>query len=161
MIDLAELAGSLLDLSVEVLATASEGEEPQARPAPPARFVGHGRITWDCELLAVHIVNVKPKVIDPRNESCAVVPEASLMVTLLQCIPTLRDKKLPTPAEMDASFRQLAVDGRALYAGLLRAWVEGSWPEALPCHMVKWDQLEPLPPDGALAGWRIGVRVQV
>ena len=161
MIDLAELAGSLLDLGVQVLEEAG-ADDPPARPAPAQRFVGHGSITWDCELLAVHVPRVAPKVIDPRNEACAVVPEAMLHVTLLQCVPKLGPQgQPPTPAEIDESSRQLLVDGRALYGGLLRAWTTRAWPANRDCSMVKWGQLEPLPASGGLGGWRIDLKVQV
>lgn len=161
MIDLADLAGSLLQASIDVLDEAST-QDPAARPAPASRFVGHGTITWDCELLAVHVAKVAPKVVDPRNEACAVVPEALLMVTLLQCMPKLGPKgEPPSAAEIDASGRQLLVDGRALYGGLLRLWSTKVWPDGLACHLVKWGQLEPLPASGGLGGWRIDVRVQV
>lgn len=161
MIDLADLAGSLLDEAVAALAAGAEGD-PAARPAPERRIVGHGTITWDCELLAVHVVKVAPKVVDPRNEACAVVPEATLMVTLLQCMPKLGPQGQPPSAEeIDAAGRQMLIDGRALYGGLLRAWTTGAWPDGLPCHQVKWGQLEPLAASGGLGGWRIDLRAQV
>lgn len=163
MIGLDALAGDLLDAAVDALLTGS-AEDPAARPAPERRYVSHGPVvTVDCELLAVNLVKVAPKVVDPRNEPCAIVPEATLMVTLVNCWPKLGDRgQLPAAAEIDEAARQHLVDGRALYGGLTRAWVDGEWPGGgRPCGFVKWGQLEPLAPSGGFAGWRIDVRVQV
>lgn len=133
-----------------------------ADPPPESQFVAQGTVAWDCDLLAVHLVRLEPKLLDPRAERCAIVHMARVAVTLLRCVPKVDDNgQPPSPAEMDTANRQLAVDGWALWKGLTRAWADGSWPIGIPCKNVKWGGLEPLAPSGGLAGWRVEATVQL
>ncbi len=147
------------DLLMEaVSALAADG----ASPAPERRYVAHGTVTWDCELLAVNIVRVLPKLVDPRAQSCAVMHEVTYAVTLLRCYPMPSDRGQPPSADdLTDAGRDLATDGQALWKGLTRAWADGSWPVGIPCSKVTWGGLEPLAPSGGLAGWRVTVTVRM
>lgn len=152
-----DLLDDLLVEAVTSLSTTEGADDP-----PERQYVSHGTVTWDCDLLAVHLVRVAPKLLDPRAERCAIVHMASIAVTLLRCIPKPDDRgNPPSPDELDEANRQLAVDGWALWKGLTRAWAEGSWPSGVPCKNVKWGGLEPLAPSGGLAGWRVEATVQL
>lgn len=153
--DLRGLLDDLLAEAVTALAAAGSG------PAPDRQLVAHGSATADCELLAVHLLHVRPQVLDPRSQRCAVVHIASMAVTLLRCYPMVSDRGVPPSAQdLTDAGRALAVDGQALWKGLTRAWAEGSWPVGIPCSRVTWGALEPIAPSGGFAGWRIEVAVQ-
>lgn len=145
-------------LAVAVAALAADG----ASPAPDRQYIAHGAVTWDCELLAVNVVRILPKITDPRLQPCAVLHLVTYAVTLLRCYPVPTDQgNPPSASDLTDAGRNLATDGQALWKGLTRAWVEGEWPVGIPCSRVTWDGLEPLAPSGGLAGWRVAVTVQM
>lgn len=153
-----DLQGLLDDLLAEAVSVVNAAG---SEPAPDRQLVAHGSATADCELLAVHLLHVRPQVIDPRSQRCAVVHIASMAVTLLRCYPMVSDRGVPPTADaLTVAGRALAVDGQALWKGLTRAWAEGAWPVGIPCSRVTWGALEPIAPSGGFAGWRIEVAVQ-
>jgi hypothetical protein len=154
-VDVPGLLDGLLAEAVNALTLAD-------REVPDRQLVAHGSVTFDCELLAVHLIHMRPKVADPRVERCAILHHATMQVTLLRCYPMVNDQGTPPSAvTLTAAGRGLAADGQALWKGLTRAWVEGSWPEGIPCSRVTWGVLEPIPPGGGLAGWRLEVAVRL
>jgi hypothetical protein len=82
-------------------------------------------------------------------------------LTLLRCIPTVDGDGLPSAADLDEAYRQLAVDGWAMWKHLTRQVVEGNWPEGVRCKDVTFSNLEPLAPSGGYAGWRIEIDVRL
>ncbi len=151
-----DLLDDLLAEAVTALATTG------ASAAPERRYVAHGSVTWDCPLLATHLVRVTPKVLDTRLEKCGIVHDARLAVVLLRCYPVPSDSGTPpSAAELTDAGRDLATDGQALWKGLTRAWVEGSFPTGIPCSRVTWGSLEPLAPSGGYAGWRVELSVRL
>lgn len=148
--DVAEILDELLDEAVAALDT-TEG----AADAPTRRYISHSEPAWDCEQLTVHVVSVTPKPVDPRGDSCVLIPVARVAVTLIRCVTALEDEGFPDAAILQEENRQLAVDGPALFKYLTRQWATGVWPSGLPCRAVKWRALEPKPPAGGFAGWRV------
>lgn len=155
--------GAIRDLLDDLLAEAVNAiTATGASPAPERQLVSHGSVTWDCDLVAVHLLHVRPKVLDTRTERCAVIHVATLAVTLLRCYPKVDDRGTPPTAEaLTNAGQDLATDGQALWKGLTRAWAEGSWPVGIPCSRVTWGVLEPLAPSGGFAGWRVEVSVRL
>lgn len=154
-----DLAGFLDDLLAEAVTAITVAG---AEPPPERQYVAHGAVTWDCELLTVHLLHVRPKLVDPRSERCAILHVATMQVTLLRCHPAVDDRGTPPTAEaLSIAGRALAVDGQALWKGLTRAWAEGAWPVNIPCSAVTWGVLEPLAPSGGFAGWRVEVAVRL
>lgn len=154
---------SLLD---DVLAEAETAlaANPEADDAPERSLVVHGQPhAVDCEQLTVHLVRVLPRLLDdPRQGRCTIAHQANIEVRLWRCWPTGTDHDpIPSADKIETAARQLAADAWALWKGLTRAWVEGSWPAGVPCKQVKWGTLEPLPPQGGYAGWRLDVTVQL
>lgn len=146
----AEILDELLDEAVAALDTTEEAED-----APTRRFISHSEPAYDCEQLTVHLVSVTPKPVDPRGDSCVLIPVARVAVTLLRCVTALEDEGIPDHDTLQAENRQLAVDGPALFRYLTRQWATGAWPSGLPCRSVRWRALEPKAPAGGYAGWRV------
>ncbi len=133
-----------------------------ASPPPERQYVAHGSVTADCELLAVNLVRVVPKLLDSRVERCAVLHQANIAVVLYRCYPVVSDSGTPpSAADLSTAGRNLALDGQALWKGLTRSWAEGSWPPGIACGAVTWGGLEPIAPLGGFAGWRLTVTVQL
>lgn len=156
--------GTVRDQLVELLDEANSALELyEGAEAPPERsYVAQGAVAWDCDQLTVHLVRIRPKLLDSRSAACAVVLVATYAVTLLRCVPGPDDNGNPPSAdELNVANQQLAVDGEALLKSLTRAWAQGSWPAGVPCRRVEWGALEPLAPSGKLAGWRLEVSVQL
>lgn len=150
------LLDDLLDVAEAAIA------ENGASPSPERRIVAHGSVAHDCELLAVHLVFVRPKVIDPRSERCGILHVATVVATLVRCYPTVGERgKPPTAAALTEAGRDLATDGQALWKGLTRAWALGEWPVGIPCSAVTWGALEPIAPLGGFAGWRVEASVRL
>lgn len=154
-----DLAALLDDLLLEaVTAITAAG----ASPPPERQYVAHGAVAWDCEQVSVHLLHLRPKLVDPRSERCAILHVATMQVTLLRCHPTAGDRGTPpTAAVLTEAGHNLAVDGQALWKGLTRAWAQGAWPVGIPCSAVTWGVLEPLAPSGGYAGWRVEVAVRL
>lgn len=162
---LANTDAAVRDLLDDLLleAISALGANPEAEDAPERRYVAHGLPVADCDQLTVHLVRLVPRLLeDPRQGRCTILHQAVMETRLWRCWPT-GTEKVPTPsaAVIGDAARQLAADGWALWKGLTRAWVEGAWPEGVPCKQVKWGTLEPLTPQGGLAGWRLDVTVQL
>lgn len=153
---LADLLGSLLDEGVDAL-----GSTAGAVAAPERRYVAHGAVTWDCEQLTSHLVRLTPKFVDPKLASCTILHVPRIALTLLRCIPTVEAGGLPSATDLDEAYRQLAVDGWAMWKHLTRGVVEGTWPEGVKCKDVSFQALEPLAPSGGYAGWRIEIDVRL
>lgn len=155
--------GAVRDLLDDLLAEAVTALTATGSSPPPDRqYVAHGSVTHDCDLLAVHLLHLRPKVVDPRSERCAIMHVATMAVTLVRCYPKVDDRGTPPKAaELTVAGRALAVDGQALWKGLTRAWAEGAWPVGIPCSRVTWGVLEPLAPSGGFAGWRLEVSVRL
>lgn len=152
----------LLDELLEEAITALEANVEADTP-PDRTYVAHGLPVADCDQLTVHLVRLQPRLLeDVRQGRCSVLHQAVMEVRLWRCWPIGNDKEpVPSADTLGSAARQLAADGWAMWKGLTRAWVEGSWPAGVPCKQVKWGTLEPLPPQGALAGWRLDVTVQL
>lgn len=152
-----DLLVDLLGEAVNAMVTTEGASDP-----PERQYVAHGAVAWDCEQLTTHLLRLRPKVLDSRSERCAIVHDATVVVTLIRCHPTGTEKKpIPSADDLDEAGRQLAIDGQALWKGLTRAWAEGTWPAGIPCSRVTWGSLEPLAPSGGYAGWRVEASVRL
>lgn len=133
---------------------------------PPERqYVAHGRFAFDCELVAVHLVRLtldRPA----SGGGCVVLPTAVLAVTVVRCYPKAGDDDTPIPeasAINDAAL-VLAVDAATLAGGVADAWAAGAlFPTAgIGCARVDINPgVEPLGPDGGLAGNRVSMTVRL
>lgn len=161
---LRSLTDDLLDAAVFVLTPSGDPYVDDQRTAPPAmQYVAHGlNFAWDCELVAASIVAVRME--RQAGHGCAVIPVATLAVTLLRCYPKAGDggDNVPSSDEINAAARVLAVDAGALAGGLVDAWADGSLFAAVPCSAVTIiPGIEPLGPAGGLAGWRVTLEVRL
>lgn len=151
---LARLLGTALDVSVAAL------EEPATDAGPPARrYVSHGAPAADCEQLAVYALPIR--LLPGPGPGCALIPVVPFAVVLHRCVSAVADGPQPGPPPaqtLDEEARELAVDGWALWRGILAARRAGEFtPDA---GSVSVGPLEALPPNGGIAGWRLNVEVQ-
>lgn len=162
------LVRSLLD---DLLATAVAALTPDPldnddpRTAPPDRqLVAHGDFAWDCELVAVRLDRLGLDRPPGQPNTCAVVPVATVSATVLRCYPKAGDggEEIPSAEAIDTAARVLAVDAAALADGIATSWADGSLFDPVPCSRVTIvPGVEPLGPDGGLAGWRVTLDVRL
>jgi hypothetical protein len=146
------LAADLLAASLAGLAVARTGN-----PEPDRVYISHNSPAWDeCSgdgQLSVWIgpiVHTQVAV----GSVCQIRASAPLCVTLLRCVPTMRDDgSPPTSAELTASADGLNRDVWSLLTELY------DYVAALGCDIVDVGSAEPLGPDGGLAGWRVCIDV--
>lgn len=143
---IADLLSDLLSTAVGLLTT------------PPERqLVVHGDdFAHDCEMLAVHVSSIGFGTIAPPNggRSCIVVPSVTLVVTLLRCWPTITTDGAPTAEAITTAAVALADDGSALALGFANC--DGLFPsvDQVSCDDVSFvPGLDPIAPEGGLAGW--------
>lgn len=154
---LANLVDQLLAAAVAAL------EPPNTEAGPPTRqFTSHTEPAEDCSQIAAYW---KPLTALPQGVPCVYVPIAPLVVELHRCVTPFTDRsgnpKVPAPAVLSAEARSLAVDGWALYKGILAACRAGTLFEGVNCRNVTVGALEPIAPTGGMAGVRLTVTVQV
>jgi len=152
---LADLAGSLLTTAA---ASLTQG-------APARMYVSQGEPPFDCEQITVHVVRVRPKLLNPTDASkCMVIWTAALMVVLLRCALTPDEAgNIPSAVALQTQNMALAVDGWDLASGLSAAWGAGTWPGGLPGRNVTFGSVEPFTPpiQGGLTGWRQTVEAEM
>lgn len=111
--------GRLSDALDDVLAAAAA-----CLTDPPAlRFVSHGAPAVGCELLAVHCEEVRTVPLDQPADIPAAAGQprvrvASIVATLARPVCATAN---PSVEQLDTDGHDLAVDGWALYAGLVAA----------------------------------------
>lgn len=137
--------------------------------APPElQGVRHGEFAHDCEMLVVHCPRVTFDALGPPVGNVlrtAVIPAVDLTVTLLRCWPSAEAGSVAPPAaEITAAAKTLADDGAELIGGLAAKWADGS---LFPTAGLNADDvtlvpgLEPVGPEGKLAGWTFTLSVLV
>lgn len=147
----------VLTLAEGTLAEAAEAlnTTDEAMDAPARQYVSHSEPAWDCEQLTVHVPRVQPQLVDRRgDDTCAVRLVATLVVTLVRCLPSAESES-PSAEQLNTDYSQLLVDGYTMLKHLTRQWATGMWPEGTLCSAVKWRNMEPRGPGGGYAGWRI------
>lgn len=147
-----------------ILETLAEDILTEARLAlafAPARyFVSHGEPAWDCGMLTVHLLRLRPKLfLDPTSGRCMDVPVAVWRVSLLDCVLTVDGKgKPPKAADMNAQGLRLVGEGWRLRKALTAACKAGAFG---PCQNVSVLPLEPFSPQGGLAGWYVDIEIEL
>lgn len=128
--------------------------------APDCLRISHGEPTWDCEGLFVS-GQIRPEF----SAKCALMSHAQICVQLLRCVTPLKEASTAGAAVPDCDLladeaEGLAVDGWALWTGLVAQWKAGTLFGTAPltdlgCEQIRWGDLVPLRPQGGLAGWRM------
>lgn len=136
-------------------------------PIPPLVFVGSGEIAWDGPLLAIHLVNMppgepnqpigNPRVADEYNFNTA------LFVTLLRQVasigPNSARSRTPSAKVMNAQGKASFNDAAALVLAAVEIF--GAYQATTPGEGFRIVTVEPLGPQGGLAGSRLRVDVKV
>lgn len=151
---IADLADSLLTTAVATL----------TQPAPDRQYVSQGEPPMDCAQVTVHLVRLRPKLLDPGSGKCMLVWVAGFQIVLVRCALTPTDDgSLPSGTELHAQNMALAEDGWDLASGLSAAWAAGNWPGEGRCQAVTFGPLEPFTPpvQGGLTGWRMTIEVEL
>ena len=176
VLDLANLAGALLDEAAEILDAAASPS--LGVPGAPARQVlSVGPPAFDsCDQLAVS-VNPSVRVAITGDQAELVVGDkchgmtlAGLRLWLTGCTPgPSRDGSPPTPEALNAASTRLYAQGWALWCGLRNRLHDGSLfsafyagltpPTLRPVVIVL--ALTPVPASGGYAGWTIDVVPQL
>ena len=154
---LANLVDDLLAAAVAAL------EPPNTEAGAPARqFTSHTEPSEDCSQIAAFW---RPVTALPQGVPCVYVPVAPLVVELHRCVTAFTDRngnpKIPDPAVLSEEARSLAIDGWALYKGILGQCSAGTLFPGVNCRNVTVGALEPIPPTGSMAGVRLTVNVKV
>lgn len=165
---LSSIADQLLDHATDALDQAEVVEAVSAlnaySPGAPDRvFVSHGEPASDCGQLTVHMTSVAPQSIGAASiERCAVVPQARFCVRLQRCVTAVDEATIiPGTAVLNAEAMALLIEGWALWKYLTRLWATGALLDGIACKNLTWGTLEPLGPEGGLAGWQVCATVQV
>lgn len=157
----------LYDLAHELLTTING----LLNPAIPRAFVAFGdptKTAWDCNQLSV---NVSPIISDQggtgqrkvnlaaEKKTCSVVPKATFHVLLLKCVKVVGAQggqrgAPPRGTDLNTEAKALYTVGWQLWHGVTSAWVQGALWNEVSCDYVAFEKLEPVGPDGGLAGWK-------
>lgn len=152
-VDATRLRTALDDLLVAAVACLDD--------PPDRRYVSHGQPAVDCELLTVHAAGVRSVALEqpadlPVPAGQPRVRVVTAVVTIWRAVCSAMD---PTAEQLNVDGRRLAVDGWALFAGLLQRTAVGDI----------WTGTSPLPkagnvllaeaPDvaGGYGGWTVTV----
>lgn len=124
---------------------------------PPARqLIGHGAFAHDCEMVGVRLATITFETADlgAGSPGCAVVPVIPLQLVVLRCWPTVDSGGIPDAAEITAASLTLADDAVAVTGALLDLWRAGTlFPTVgVHCSRVEFGPLEPIDPEGGIAG---------
>lgn len=160
-----DLAGELLGFAAAALDTITPG-------APDRQYVAMSAPVLDCEQLTVHVYQVGEGATDPgdsplsRFERAVKFPrlDLSFMVLTLarDCYPGPTGANLtkpPSVADLNAAALSIMRDGWLLWNSIPAALRAGElWGS---CHFTGWEPLLPIPPSGKIAGWTMGLQVQI
>lgn len=174
VLDLANLAGSLLDEAAAVLDAAAS---PSVPGAPARQVFVVGRPAFEaCDQLAVSVnPNVRVAVTGDQAEllvgrACHNLTLAGLRLWLTACVPvSIRDGSAPKPEAINAASTRLYGQGWALWCGLrnrlhdgtlLAAFYGGLTPPMRQATVIV-QALTPIDAQGGVAGWTIDVLAQL
>lgn len=160
---LADVAEALLQAALAGLAAATTGHAP-----PDVVYVEHdsplvlGRACGD-GILTVHLELVRhvPTEDDNFRQSCQVLPTPTWVITLLRCVPGLREgvnAPLPPVDDLDAAYKDLLVDLWALLTELYDRLANDTLIPGLDdsCDFTI-GEASLIGPEGRVAGWEIRV----
>jgi len=155
--DLHLLCQELLEAATDALDTIPNFE-PGLAGAPARTFLSPGDPALDCcDQLTVNVTS--STFIAPVQGPLAKAPDRingpTLVVTATRCIPTGEE---PPIADMEAAAEQINADGWALWNHLFNLWRS----EMLftLCGVLSMN-LQPMPPSGGCAGWRLIVQTNL
>lgn len=131
---------------------------------PDRQFVAHGDHAHDCEMVATRLLTIRTESIEGARgmRGGPVIPIVSLRVLVLRCYPTVDGDGTPAADALTAASLTLADDAVDLSGGLLDRWEAGTlFPTAgIHADRVEVGLVEPVAPEGGLAGLRIDVDVR-
>lgn len=163
--DLYDTASALLDFCTVALDELAVG-------APDRRFVSIGYPAIDCPTLGVYVFPVTPGPFAPtsspgdafrQGHPAPVLDMVTYQVQIWRCWPSTADgkaiAKAPNPADYDAASRILMTDGWQLWNSLREGFNLGLL--GGPCKLIRVDQMQPIQPDGGMAGMSVIVTAQL
>jgi len=141
-------------------------------PPPERLYVSHGPPPWDAGLddsgcrsqLTVGVDRVRSSVQPTLNQllpqgSKQTVPVADIELTLLRCAVTMTGREIPGASILDDEAQQLAMEGQALWGGLVTASMDGTLFPNMYTGQFIWRGMEAVGPNGGLAGWKMTLEV--
>lgn len=165
--DLYDLAEELLDFCVVAL-----DELPAL--APERRYVCSGLPAIDCEQLTVNVFQVGEASTVPQETVMDTFRRANpyprlnivfLVITIQrECYPgpTLgASPTTPEVADLAAASRLLYADAWQLWNAVKAGLEDGELFTRAGCRFVGWQPLQPLGPEGNMAGWTFPLQVQL
>lgn len=168
------VADTLLDAAADALVAATTGHA-----APTSEYVGHGPPTGDycCDNGEI---SVWLDTNDPEDAGlastvasagsipqvgCALLQEATFVVSLRRCWPTGKDAAAPASTEVDAAAGMLLID---LWALLTELWDRAKAGTLLPAAAgqdntkdARLGSATMIEPQGGCAGWDVRVHVRL
>lgn len=163
--DLYDAASALLDFCTVALEQLPAG-------APERRFVSVGYPAIDCPTLGVWILPVSPGPFAPstspgdpfrQGHPGPVLDLVTYQIQVWRCWPSTADgkaaPKAPKPADYDTATEILYTDAWQLWNSIREGVNLGLL--GGPCKMARVDQIQPLQPDGGLAGVALIATVQL
>lgn len=167
-------APSLYDLAKELLDFCVVALDELPAGAPARRYVAVGLPALDCEQLTVHAFQVGEADTAPRETTMDLLrrghPYARLNLAFLvitiarECYPgpTAMNMQVPEPptvVDLVAASETIYADGWQLWNAVPTALRDGALFSA--CRFVGWQPMQPLGPEGGMAGWTMPIQVQI
>lgn len=164
-------ATSLYDLAKELLDFCVVALDELAAGAPARRYVAFGLPALDCEQLTTHVFQVGEAAgADPagtpmdRFRHGAPYPRLNLAFIVITCVrdcvpgPT-GNSTAPSVADLDGSAQELYADGWQLWNAVPQGIRDGALFDG--CRFVAWEPMQPLGPEGYIAGWTMPLQVEL
>lgn len=164
-------ATALYDLAKELLDFCAVALDELPAGAPARRYVAFGLPALDCEQLTTHVfqvgegdANVGANAPLDRFRRAAPYPRlnmAFLVITIARdCVPgPTGTTEAPSVADLTASSEELYADGWQLWNAVPAGIRDGGLFEG--CRYVGWEPMQPLGPDGYVAGWTMPLQIEL
>lgn len=130
----------------------------------PKVIQGHGAISSadECDVCWIALSIVQPRTVDPIQR-CAVIPRVTYRIEIWRCWPQPSDRGIVDHHAEAATAAALQTDAAALWY-LTQLCAEGLLVQGIPelrCDAFTFQQLRPLGPLGAFAGWTVPVMIDL